>query len=668
MATGILNVGISGLSAAQMGFQTTSHNIANASTDGYSRQSIVQTTNTPLSFGSGFLGQGTNVQTVQRVYSQFLSNQVLSAQTTASEMSSYLEQISQIDNMVGDSSAGLTPALASFFKGVQEAAANPSSISSRQSMLSSAQSLVSQFNALDERLTSIRSGLNTQISSEVTTINAYAAKIADINNNIIAANATGSGQPPNDLLDQRDQIVAELNKVIRVQTVTQSDGSYSVFIGNGQPLVVGTQSSKLLATPSTDNPEQMTIAMQSSSNGGSIILPDSLISGGTLGGLVSFRSQTLDAVQNGIGRIALTLAKNVNDQHALGMDLDGKLGGKVFNLTNTVGAPLANTNNLGNGAPSFQISNYAQLSTSDYRLSYTGSSYTLTRLSDNTVTDVGNGPTLTTVDGLTINTSVGTPTANDSWLIQPTRNAAKNISMALTDARSVALAAPIKTSKALTNTGSGSVDAGVMVSTTTPATAASAFATQGVLTPPVLIKFDNPATTYTVYDNSNPSSPTALEGPITFTAGSDVFPTPSGLDYGYRIKISGTPASGDQFTVDYNSNGISDNRNAVLLGALQTSNTMESTASAPNTGTASYQGAYSQLVSFVGSKTNEVTVIGDAQTKLVEQATATVQSLSGVNMDEEAANLLRYQQAYQASSKIISIASKLFDDILALHN
>jgi len=668
MATGILNVGISGLSAAQMGFQTTSHNISNASTDGYNRQSIVQTTNTPLSFGSGFLGQGTNVQTVQRVYSQFLSNQVLSAQTTASQMSSYLEQISQIDNMVGDSSAGLTPALASFFKGVQEAAANPSSISSRQSMLSSAQSLVSQFNALDERLTSIRSGLNTQISSQVTTINAYAAKIADINKNIIAANATGDGQPPNDLLDQRDQIVTELNKVIRVQTVTQSDGSYSVFIGNGQPLVIGTQASNLLATASTDNPEQMTIAMQSSTNGTPIILPDSLISGGTLGGLVAFRSETLDAVQNGIGRIALTLAKNINDQSALGMDLDGKLGGKVFNLTNTVSAPLANTNNLGTGTPSFQISNYAQLSTSDYRLSYDGSNYALTRLSDNTVTNVGSGPTLTTVDGLTINTASGMPSAGDSWLIQPTRNAAKNLSMAMTDARAVALAAPIRTSTALTNTGNGTVDAGTMVSTTTPATAAAAFATQGALTPPILIKFDSPATSYTVYDNSNPSAPAALEGPITFTTGSDVFPTPGGLDYGYRIKISGAPASGDQFTVNYNSNGTSDNRNGVLMGALQTSNTMESTASAPNTGTASYQAAYSQLVSFVGSKTNEVTVIGDAQTKLVEQATATVQSLSGVNMDEEAANLLRYQQAYQASSKIISIAGKLFDDILALGN
>lgn len=661
----IFSVGVSGLNAAMIGLQTAGHNISNASTDGYTRQTTIQTTNTPMSTGNGFIGMGTSVQSVQRVYSQYLSGQVLSAQTGASSMDSYLSEIQQIDNLLGDSSAGLSPALANFFKGVQDATANPSSIASRQSMLSSSQALVSQFQAIDSRLSEIRAGVNSQINSEVTTINAYAQKIADINQNIINAQAAGNGQPPNDLLDQRDQLISQLNKEVRVQSVTQADGTYSVFIGNGQPLVVGTVTSKLQAMPATDDPQRTTIAITSGSNTKPIYIPESLITGGTLGGLVAFRNESLDPVENGMGRIALSLANDFNTQHALGMDLDGKLGGKYFDMTNMVAQPVADSNNLGNASMSVAITNFPALSTSDYRLTYTGSTYTLTRLSDNTVTDLGSGPTLTSADGFTI-TASGSPTANDSWLVSPTRDGAKNLAMSLSDPRSIALATPIRTSAATANTGTGKIDAGTMVSTTTPAAAATAFGTPGALTPPILIQF-NTASTYTVYDNTNPSSPVALEGPIAYTSttGSAVFPTPGGLDYGYRISLSGSPATGDQFTVGYNSNGVSDNRNGVLLGALQTNKTMESTASSP-TGTATYATAYAQLVSYVGSKTNEVTVTGKAQQTLTDQANTSLQQLSGVNLDEEAANLLRYQQAYQAASKMISIAGKLFDNILSL--
>lgn len=661
----IFNVGVSGLNAAMIGLQTAGHNISNASTDGYTRQTTVQTTNTPMPTGNGYIGQGATVESVQRVYSQYLTGQVLGAQTGASSMDSYLSEIQQIDNLLGDSTAGLSPAMANFFKGVQDATANPSSIASRQSMLSASQSLVSQFQAIDSRLTEIRTGVNSQITSEVTTINAYAQKLADINQNIINAQAAGNGQPPNDLLDQRDQLVSQLNKEIRVQTVTQADGTYSVFIGNGQPLVVGTVTSKLQALPSTDDPQRTTVAITAGSSTKPIYIPEALITGGTLGGLVAFRNESLDPVENGMGRIALSMANDFNTQHALGMDLDGKLGGKYFDMTNMVAQPVADSNNVGNGSMSLSISNFPALTTSDYRLTYTGSTYTLTRLSDNTVTDLGAGPTLTSADGFTI-TATGSPGANDTWLVSPTRNGAKNIGMFLSDPRSIALATPIRTSAATTNAGTGTIDAGTMVSTTTPALAATAFGTAGALTPPILIQF-NSATTYTVYNNTNPAAPVALEGPITYnpTTGSSVFPTPGGLDYGYRIKLSGAPTTGDQFTVGYNSSGVSDNRNGVLLGALQTNKTMESTTSSPG-GSATYATVYAQLVSYVGSKTNEVTVTGKAQQTLTDQATSSLQQLSGVNLDEEAANLLRYQQAYQAASKMISIAGKLFDNILAL--
>lgn len=665
---GIFSVGVSGLNAASIGLQTTSHNISNASTDGYVRQTIVQTTNTPFSSGAGFIGQGTNVETVQRAYSQYLNGQVLNAQTGASAMDAYLAQVQQIDNLLGDSSAGLSPALAQFFKGVQDATANPSSVASRQSMLSASQSLVAQFGAIDMRLTDIRLGVNSQISSEVTTINAYATKIAEINQNIINAQATGNGQPPNDLLDQRDKMVADLNKEVRVQTVAQADGTYSVFIGNGQPLVVGTVTNQLQALPATDDPQRTTVALASTGGGRPIFIPDSLISGGKLGGLVAFRNESLDPVENGIGRIALTLANDFNTQHQLGMDLDGKLGGKYFDMTNMVAQPTADTNNLGSGAPKLTITNFAALSTSDYRLTFTGSTYTLTRLSDNTVTDLGAGPTLTSADGFTINTSTGSANANDSWLVRPTRDGAKNMAMSLTDPRSIALAAPVRTSAATTNSGSGSVDAGTVVDTTN-----AGFALAGKLNPPVLIQFDSPPTTFSVYNNSNPAAPTLIQANVAYTAGQNIFgggpasvdKSATSLDYGYRIKINGSPSAGDQFTVDYNSSGVSDNRNGVLLGALQTTSRMEATATSPG-GTATYATAYAQMVSYVGAKTNEVTVTGAAQQTLTDQANNSLQQLSGVNLDEEAANLLRYQQAYQAASKMISIAGKLFDNILQL--
>ncbi|MDP1957652.1 MAG: flagellar hook-associated protein FlgK, partial [Rhodocyclaceae bacterium] len=234
MASGIFSVAVSGLNVAQAGVLTTGHNIANASTPGYSRQRIVQTTNSPQFTGSGFIGKGANVETIQRVYSQFLGSQVLSAQTGAAEMDSYLAQIRQIDNLLADPNAGLSPAMAGFFKGVQEVAANPASIPARQSMLSASQSLVGRFQSIDQRLREIREGVNSQITSEITLINSYAKQIADVNQRIIVAQAAGSAVPANDLLDQRDQLIAELNKEIRVTTLQQSDGAYSIFIGNGQ--------------------------------------------------------------------------------------------------------------------------------------------------------------------------------------------------------------------------------------------------------------------------------------------------------------------------------------------------------------------------------------------------------------------------------------------------
>jgi flagellar hook-associated protein 1 FlgK len=649
----IFSVGVSGLNAAQNGLLTTGHNIANASTPGYNRQQIYQTTNQPMFTGAGFVGQGTNVETIRRIYSQQLSEQVLSAQSGSAEMDSYLSQINQISNLMADPDAGLSPAMSDFFKAVQEMAANPASIPARQAALSGSESLVARFQAIDQRMTDVRTGVNGMISSEVSAINSYAEQLANINQRIISAQAAGPNQPPNDLLDQRDQLIADLNKVVRVSTVTQSDGTYSVFIGNGQPIVVGTLAYNLEAVAAPDDPEQMIVAIKAP-NGSTINLPDSLITGGTLGGLIAFRNESLDLAQNSLGRIALTLATNFNEQHMLGQDLAGALGGNFFDISNAGPVSQPNSGNTGTAVLAVTVGSIGNLTTSDYRLNFDGANYTLLRLSDNTSQAYTLG---TTVDGINITLGSGAPNAGDSFLIQPTRNGSSGLAMAITDPRAIAAAAPIRTATSLANKGTGSIDAGTVIDTTN-----AAFATPGTLTPPILIRFDT-ATSYTIYDNTNPLAPAALEGPIAYTPGTfpvpEVFPTPGALDYGYRIKISGAPSAGDEFTVGKNSSGVSDNRNAVLLASLQTQSKMEGA-------TATYQSSYSAIVSQIGNKAREVEITGKAQQTLYEQAETSRAQLSGVNLDEEAANLLRYQQAYQAAAKMMDVASTLFDEIIAL--
>ncbi len=638
----VFSISVSGLNAAQAGMLTTSHNISNVSTPGYSRQEIVQSANIPQFTGSGYFGQGTQVATVKRIYDQFLGSQVLSAEAGAAEMNSYQAQISQISNLLADSSAGLIPALSGFFKGVQDVAANPASIAGRQSMLSAAQALVAQFQTLDQQFSEIRDGTNQQISAQITQINTYSSQLADINQRILLAQANGSTQLPNDLLDQRDQMVKELNKLVRVSTLNQGDGSISIFIGNGQPLVVGTQAYQMKAVPATDDPQRTTVAMLGV-GGTALTLPESQITGGSLGGLLNFRSQSLDAAQNAVGRIALTLAQNFNDQHKLGQDLTGALGTNLFNVSGPT--VLASSLNTGTGVVTASIftTKVDQLTSSDYRLTYNGvANYTLTRLSDNSV--LVNGAALpASVDGFAI-TVGGAPAVGDSFLIQPTRTGAKNISVAFSDGRQIAAAAPIRTAQALANTGTATISAGTV----------NPLPLNASLQHKVTLTFTS-ATTFDVRDATTAAT---LATGAAYTAGADI------TYNGWTAQITGTPASGDVFTVDTNANGVADNRNVALLGALQTSSTMQATAT--SAASASYGAAYSQIVSAVGSKDNEVQAIGAAQQGLADNATKALQSLAGVNLDEEAANLMRYQQAYQASAKVLATASKLFDAIIAL--
>ncbi len=631
MGSGIFGIGVSGLNAAQAGLVTTGHNIANANTPGYHRQAIVQSTSVPLLTGSGFFGQGVNVQNVLRSYSDFLEGQVIRSEARSSYLSTYGAQLGQIDGTLADPAAGLSPALQEFFSAMHDVAANPSSVPSRQALLSGGEALAARFQAMDARLGELFNGVNTQIANTVTGINAYAQEIASLNSRIVVAQSNPA-QAPNDLLDQRDRMVAELNKLVGATVVSQGDGTINVFIGNGQNLVVGSQSFRLSTAPSVDDPTRLDVAYQVGASAVRIT-PENL-GAGSLGGLLAFRSGPLEEAQNTLGRIAMGLARTFNEQHRLGQDLDGALGADFF--VEPQPAVTARASNTGNAVIGAALADASALTTSAYRLSYDGTDYRLTRLSDNTTTTYASLPQ--TVDGLTFTLASGAAAAGDTFLIEPTRYAVRNFSVALGDAAKIAAAAPIRTAGALANTGSAAISAGE-VNTPPPPNAN--------LQQPVTITFTGAGT----FDVSGTG--TGNPAGVAYVSGGSISYN------GWTVKITGTPAAGDTFTIAPNSGGTADNRNAALLAGLQTRNTLAG-------GTASYQSAYSQLTSSIGSAMRQNQVSAAAQENLAVQARENQQSLSGVNLDEEAANLIRYQQAYQASGKVIEIASRLFDTLLSI--
>lgn len=714
----ILSIAQSGLAAAQAGLATTGHNIANQATPGYSRQQVVQSSLAGQNINGGYIGNGTNIDTVKRIYNDFLGTQAINTQSNTSQLNTYYTQINKINNMLASTEAGLTPAISDFFAGVQDLVANPGEIASRQAVLSGAESLAARLKSMNNQLNDMRSGVNSEISSAVSEINSYAEQIQQLNLAITKA-LNSSGQPPNDLLDQRDQLVTQLATQSKV-TVVKQDGNFNIFIGNGQPLVVGNTTYKLSTSPSPSDLSRLEVSY--TTNGNTVILPESSLTGGKLGGLFEYRSQTLDTVQNSLGRIAIGIAATFNAQHKLGQDQNGVLGKDFF----AVGAPVINTHsaNTGNAQINAAISDVDALTTSDYRVSFDGTNFNVTRLSDGTsmYSDV-TFPT-DAIDGVSFSLSSGTMATGDQFIVKPTVNGAADFNVLIKNPAQIATGMPVRTGTPATNTGTGSISTGTINSNYTSAPVTLTYdGLSGDLTgfpagQDVTVTVAGVPTTYpagtavpyvdgstvsfsgtqtvmgTLVDGDTVSVPVAASlsttTPLTLTydatagtfsgfpAGFDVtvttngvattYPAGTAVPYsagasisfgGVEVQISGTPNDGDSFTVNSNANGSGDNRNILALGELQTKSVLQG-------GTASYNDAYSQIVSLVGNKTREVQVNGAAQETLLSQIRTEQQSESGVNLDEEATNLLRYQQAYQASGRVMQAVSDMFDVLISL--
>lgn len=681
MSTGIISIGMTGIAAAQAGLLATEHNVVNASTAGYNRQRVVLATNIAVNTGAGAIGQGVHVQTIERLYDKYLGNQVNSASTKLSEISAYYGQIAQIDNLLADASAGLTPALQEFFSGVQEVASNPALISARQSMISSAQTLVSRFASLNERLSELDAQVNGKISDAVMSINTYATQIADLNQRIVISEGA-YGQPSNDLLDQRDQLVLELNGLIQVKTTTNSDGSYNVFVGSGQQLVVGSRAMTMTSKAALSDNSRIVVGLQTAS-GGSLELPESLIVGGELGGLVGFRSETLTRAQSEIGRIAASVALTMNAQSSLGQDLLGQANGDAgfegnfFSTAGLVSVAKANSLNDLSGSPKITVSLsapdfgpevatgnfYTNLKPSEYQLMNVGAgNYTVTRLSDgvqllsapDTLSNIS--AYLSANEGFSVSLS-GLDATGNSYLIQPTKNVAETLAInpvVAADSRLVAAAAPFRTGSGSANTGSASISAGKMVGGTAGFSVTSSL--------PVTLTYSAAAGTLSFSGAGAPAN--VLVKRQGFAEASEAVPIvyEQGMVVsfnGMSFQMNGLPDNGDAFTLTRNTAASTDGRNALALGMLQTQNTVAG-------GAATFQTAYAEMVANNGIKTRELRVMGDAQQAVLDQAQANRDALSGVNLDEEAANMIRFQQAYQASAKLLEIGKSLFDTLIQI--
>lgn len=631
----ILGTAVSGLLAYQRALATTSHNISNASTEGYSRQRVELENRNPQRLGGSYIGQGVDVSAVRRLQNDLVDAQLRSSLSNAADGAVRAEFAERVDRLLSDESTGLEPVLESFFNSAQDVASDPTSLPARTVMVNEAETLVERLHQLNGLLDEQRTLINGNIETAVEEINQYSQSLADLNSRIVAGFVGGAA--PNDLLDQRDVLLSKLSEKIEVNINAQDDGSVNVFIGNGQSLVMGPVSNELVADHLSGDPENFDIGLKSRSDGTPIDVTR-FMTGGELGALIETRTGMLDEAQNQLGLIGLNLAMQFNDQNRLGLDLNGEQGGDIFDIPAvTVSANPSNTEGL---RPEVVIEDVTELTADDYRLKYSGTDFQLFRLPDNESVELTQDPPPDTniyrAEGLTIDTTGLAPDAGDDWLIQPTRFAATQLEVAMTDPEGIAAAAAVYAEPSDLNEGG--------------ATILSARAIEDTFDPQrIVLTYDEASSTFTA--TADDGTTTAVT-PI-YDSGSDT--TTAQLN-GWELKLQGSLADGDEFIVDTNAGSPGDNRNMLAMADLQNARSVE--------GHSTIQGSYNNILAEVGTETRQAQILRDSSATLLEEAQAQREAISGVNLDEEAADLIRYQEAYQASAQVIAVSRTLFDTLI----
>jgi flagellar hook-associated protein 1 FlgK len=616
----LLSIGTSGLNAAQVALTTVGNNISNVNTTGYSRQTVLQTEAISQAGGNYTIGSGVNVQAVQRAYSDFLTTALWTSNSNLQRATTYSSLATTLNSSLA-ASGNLQTALDNFYGSFSTVANTPGVASSRQSLLGSAGQAVTVFNTLGQQLAAQQTQVNAQISTTVDSINNVSANIASVNAQIHAA----GNNVPNDLLDQRDNLVQTLSGYLGVSAYTQSDGTVSVYTSSGAALVTGDKSFAL----KTGNNQYDASRTEVLDNTGTVV--SNKLSGGSLGALLDYRGNVLDSVQNQLGQAAVALSTSVNTQQSKGLDQYGKQGGPMFSVPSP--AVLPSNLNKGTGSVSASISDVSQLTGSDYVLSYDGSNWSMATTAGQNVPMTANPDGTYSADGMTLTLS-GTAQAGDTFQLQPTRQASTGLALTMTDPNGIAAAAALNATAAKANTGNGAIGS---VTVTDPTNAA--------LLSGATVSFPTSGS-YQVTDGSG-----------NVLASGSYAPGQTISANGWSVTPSGTPAANDSFSIGANTNGLNDTSNALALAGLADKGVLAG-------GTQSVIDAYGTLTTNIGTVGSQAGSNLTTQTSLFNQAMSAQQSVSGVNLDEEASNMVKYQQAYQASAQVISTAQTIFSSLL----
>ncbi len=666
MSINLYQTGVSGLLAAQQQLATTGHNIANVNTDGYNRQRAEQTNTVGDAFGGNFLGSGTYIQDVTRIYNQFsYKEQLLTTSSLGGADSSY-QNLNQLNEIMSFSGTAVMNSIDRFYQAVNGIADNPSDLGLRSIALTQAEILAADFNSLNENFDQLEKSANGEISQTAKQISEISVEIAKINETILQNNSFSTAGQPNDLLDKRDMLISQLGEYTKVNTVTDANGVVTVMIGGGNTLVAGITSLGVQVNAGDPDPNQTSLTLTGPNSNVAI---DERTMGGSLGALLSFRDNDLIELRSEINRIAMGISETINAAQEDGLDLNQNQGKNIFtdinNPTLTASRVLVPSDNAGTLAAEVVITDITQVPTNEFEIKFDGVDYVMTNKRDGSATNLGapGATTYNTVYGFDFVELSGAPAIDDTYVIRPTENSASLMAVTLNDGAGIAASAAIEIKASDNNVSAGKV---AITNMSDPVAARA-------MMPMRVDVLESPAGsgtyTYQVYDNTGaPTGPlSSYTPPAPATAVFDVPALPAlppaaagtGL---FTIEISGTPSgsfpsSPEQYEI-VDAFGIGNGNNAVQLALTQEKGVL-------NAGQETFSQSLGISTSDVGSKAKSAELVADTAQALYTQAYNRNQQTSGVNLDEEAANLLRFQQAYQAASQIISTANTIFDTLLA---
>ncbi len=674
----LISIGLSGLNASQAALAVTSNNITNVATSGYSRQQSVTTAGPLQNIGMGFLGTGTTLADVRRIYNSYLDNQLQTATSLNADATSYMDQITSVDKLLADSTTGISSVLTSFFSALQTASASPSDVASRQLLLTQSQTLSNRFNSISSQMQQQNDSINSQLTTLTGQVNKLTTSIAQLNQQIGQLSAAGTS--PNSLLDARNEAVRSLNELVGV-TVQERDGNYDVYLGTGQSLVTGNKANSLSVGPGATDKTQYSVQVNYQNFSSDVT---SVITGGEIGGMLRYRSDVLNPAMNELGRVALVVADSINRQLGQGLDNNGQFGSSLFSSINSATAIgqrslAASGNSAGSGNLDVTISDAGKLSTHDYQVTFTSATAYTVQRSDGTpmgTFDLGDDPA-PVIDGFSLKLNGGGLSAGDSFKVVPTRTGASNINTTLTDANKLAFAGPLSATAGNGNSGTGTIAQPNLSSQLDIYDSAALSEMQGAVANSVPVKLvfgaaSNGTQAYTVHDaKGNPigtgsivpgqDNKLSISVPMLDDSGAPILDASGNpKTFAFETTIGGSPASGDSYSVAFNIDGKSDNRNAKSILELQT----KASVGTNSGGGISFTSAYSSLVERVGAKAAQAKVDTAANGAIVTSAKASRDSVSGVNLDDEAASLVKFQQYYTASSQIIKTAQETFSTLL----